>query len=108
DPGDFRNTVPRFAPENRAANQAVVDLVKRIAERKGATPAQVALGWVLAQRPWIVPIPGTTKLHRLEENLGGAGLELTAGDLREISQGLESIQVVGERYPAHLAARAGR
>src|SRR5687767_7042817 len=78
DASDFRNTVPRFAPENRAANLAVVDLVKRIAEKKGATPAQIALAWVLAQRSWIVPIPGTTKLHRLEENLGGADVELTA------------------------------
>jgi aryl-alcohol dehydrogenase-like predicted oxidoreductase len=98
DPTDFRNTVPRFAPENRAANQAVVDLVKRVAEKKGATPAQVALAWVLAQRPWIVPIPGTTKLHRLEENLRGADVELTADDLAEIDAESAAITVHGHRY----------
>jgi aryl-alcohol dehydrogenase-like predicted oxidoreductase len=98
DSTDFRNTVPRFAPENREANQALVDLVKGIAEQKQATPGQIALAWVLAQRPWIVPIPGTTKLHRLEENLGAAQVELTAGDLRDIEGGLSRITVQGHRY----------
>ena len=97
--GDFRNSVPRFAPENRQANQAVVDLVGRIAAQKGATPAQVALAWVLAQRPWIVPIPGTTKRHRLEENLGAAAVALTPDDLREIDGAVSQITVQGERYP---------
>ena len=98
DASDFRNTVPRFAPENRAANQAVVDLVRAIAARKGVTPAQLALAWVLAQRPWIVPIPGTTKLHRLEENLGAADVELTPDDLREIDAAASRIPVQGHRY----------
>ena len=95
---DFRNSVPRFSAENRAANQALVDLVAGIAARKKATPAQIALAWVLAQRPWIVPIPGTTKLHRLEENLGAANLELTADDLREIGTAAAGIALQGERY----------
>ena len=98
DASDFRNTVPRFAPENRAANQAVVDLVGAIAARKGATPAQLALAWVLAQRQWIVPIPGTTKLHRLEENLGAANVELSPDDLREIDAAASRITVHGHRY----------
>jgi aryl-alcohol dehydrogenase-like predicted oxidoreductase len=98
DSNDFRNTVPRFSPENRKANQAVVDLVAAIAARKKATPAQVALAWVLAQKPWIVPIPGTTKLHRLEENLGAVSVELTAGDLREIDEAASRITVQGHRY----------
>ena len=98
DASDFRNTVPRFAPENRKANQSVVDLVGAIAARKGATPAQLALAWVLAQRPWIVPIPGTTKLHRLEENLGAANVELTPDDLRQIDAAASSITVHGHRY----------
>jgi aryl-alcohol dehydrogenase-like predicted oxidoreductase len=98
DPSDFRNTVPRFAPANRAANQAVVDLVRAVAARKGVTPAQLALAWVLAQRPWIVPIPGTTKLHRLEENLGAADVELTPDDLREIDAASSRIAVRGDRY----------
>jgi aryl-alcohol dehydrogenase-like predicted oxidoreductase len=98
DPSDFRNTVPRFAPENRKANQAVVDLVRRIAARKGVTPAQLALAWVLAQRPWIVPIPGTTKLHRLEENLGAVNVKLTSSDLREIDEATSKITVQGHRY----------
>ncbi|HXF96903.1 MAG TPA: aldo/keto reductase [Gemmatimonadales bacterium] len=98
DPSDFRNTVPRFTPENRKANQAVVDLVKRIAVRKRATPAQVALAWVLAQKPWIVPIPGTTKLHRLEENLGAVDVELTPDDLEEIERAAGQITVRGARY----------
>ena len=98
DSSDFRNTVPRFSPENRKANQAVVDLVGRIAAMKQATPAQIALAWVLAQKPWIVPIPGTTKVHRLDENLGGAAVELTPDDLREIDRAAAGISVHGERY----------
>ncbi|HSM36118.1 MAG TPA: aldo/keto reductase [Longimicrobiales bacterium] len=96
--GDFRNQLPRFSPENLRANRDVVDLVERIASQKGATPAQVALAWLLAQRPWIVPIPGTTKLHRLEENLASAELDLTAEDLREIDEAAARIEVQGERY----------
>ena len=98
DKGDFRNTVPRFDPENRKANQALVDLLDTIAARKKATPAQIALAWLLAQKPWIVPIPGTTKLHRLEENLGGATVELTRDDLREIRNAAGRITVQGARY----------
>jgi len=98
DSSDFRNTVPRFSPENRKANQAVVDLVGRIAATKGVTPAQLALAWVLARKPWIVPIPGTTKLHRLEENLGGADVELSAQDLREIDAATSQVAVQGARY----------
>jgi aryl-alcohol dehydrogenase-like predicted oxidoreductase len=98
DSTDFRNTVPRFSPENRKANQAVVDLVGAIAEKKGVTPAQLALAWVLAQRPWIVPIPGTTKLHRLEENLGAMNVELSTADLRAIDQAASTIAVHGQRY----------
>ena len=97
---DFRSTVPRFQADAMAANQALVDLVGTLAAEKSATPAQVALAWLLAQRPWIVPIPGTTKLHRLEENLGGADLVLTGDELARIEQALSGIQVVGERYPA--------
>ena len=100
DSSDFRNTVPRFAPENRKANQAVVDLVSAIAARKVATPAQFALAWVLAQRPWIVPIPGTTKLHRLEENLGAANVDLTPDDLCEIDAAASRMTVHGHRYSA--------
>lgn len=99
-PGDFRNTSPRFQADALAANQALVELVGTIADEKGATPAQVALAWLLAQRPWIVPIPGTTKLHRLEENLGGATLVLTEDDLARILEGLNAIEIVGERYAA--------
>ena len=98
DSSDFRNTVPRFSPENRKANQALVDLVGRIAAKKQATPAQIALAWVLAQKPWIVPIPGTTKLHRLEENLGAVDVELTPDDLREIESAAVQITIHGERY----------
>jgi aryl-alcohol dehydrogenase-like predicted oxidoreductase len=98
DSTDFRNTVPRFSAENRQANQAVVDLVGATAARKGATPAQVALAWVLAQKPWIVPIPGTTRLARLEENLGGADVALSADELREIDAAVSRIEVRGERY----------
>lgn len=105
---DFRNIVPRFSPEARQKNQALVDQIRSIAESKRATPAQVALAWLLAQRPWIVPIPGTTKVHRLQENIGAAAVRLTEDDLRRIEQALASIKVEGERYPAHLAGRAGR
>ena len=104
DSSDFRNTVPRFEPEACAANMALVDLLKRIAERKRATPAQIALAWLLAQKPWIVPIPGTTKLHRLEENLGAADVELTGDDLREIEDAASKIAVHGERLPAQVLA----
>jgi len=98
DDGDFRNTVPRFDPEARKANRAFVDLIGRIAERKGATSAQVALAWVLAQKPWFVPIPGTTKQHRLEENIAASRAELTTDDLREIDEAESSLTAVGERY----------
>lgn len=105
---DFRNIVPRFSPEARKANQSLVDLIGQIAASKKATPAQIALAWLLAQKPWIVPIPGTTKLHRLQENIGGAAVELTAVDLQQIANALSQVQVQGDRYPAHLAARVGR
>jgi aryl-alcohol dehydrogenase-like predicted oxidoreductase len=98
DKSDFRNSVPRFNAENRKANQALVDLISSIAAKKGVTPAQIALAWLLAQKPWIVPIPGTTKLHRLEENLGGASVELTPDDLRDIETAAAHIAVQGERY----------
>jgi aryl-alcohol dehydrogenase-like predicted oxidoreductase len=99
DPTDFRNSVPRFAPEARKVNAALVDLAKKVATRRNTTPPRVALAWLLAQKPWIVPIPGTTKLHRLEENIGAADLELTANDLVEIGAALSKIAVVGERLP---------
>ena len=108
DSTDFRNIVPRFTPEAREANQALVDLLGGIAARKKATPAQIALAWLLAQKPWIVPIPGTTKLSRLEENIGAAAVELTSGDLGEIEAVLSRVTVQGDRYPAHLQARVGR
>ncbi len=108
DSKDFRNSVPRFDPENRKANQTVVEALDKIATRKNATKAQIALAWLLAQAPWIVPIPGTTKLTRLEENLGGAALELTSDDLLEIDSAVAAIEVRGERYPAHLQALVGR
>jgi aryl-alcohol dehydrogenase-like predicted oxidoreductase len=106
--GDFRNILPRFTRDAMRANQALVDLLGRIAERKAATPAQVALAWLLAQKPWIVPIPGTTKLHRLDENLGAADVELSAQDLADIESAASDIQVEGARYPAHLEAATGR
>jgi aryl-alcohol dehydrogenase-like predicted oxidoreductase len=99
DSTDFRNSIPRFSPENRRMNQAVVDVLKRIAERKKATPAQIALAWLLAQKPWIVPIPGTRKIERLEENIGAASIQLTPQDLREIEDAASRITVQGERYP---------
>jgi aryl-alcohol dehydrogenase-like predicted oxidoreductase len=105
---DFRSTLPRFTPENRKANQALVDLLGSIAKRKKATPAQIALAWLLAQKPWIVPIPGTTKLHRLEENIGAAALELTSDDLREIESAASKIMVQGARYPEHIEAMSNR
>jgi aryl-alcohol dehydrogenase-like predicted oxidoreductase len=108
DATDFRNIVPRFSTEARKANQALVKLPGDIAARKQATPAQIALAWLLAQKPWIVPIPGTTKLHRLEENIGAASIQLTADDLRSINDALSKITVQGDRYPAHLQARVGR
>jgi aryl-alcohol dehydrogenase-like predicted oxidoreductase len=108
DSSDFRNIVPRFSPEARKANQAVVDLLGRIAEQKKATPAQIALAWLLAQKPWIVPIPGTTKVSRLEENLGALNIKLTADDLREIDSAASKIKVEGARYPEHLQKMVGR
>ncbi len=108
DSSDFRNRLPRFSPEARKANQALVDLVGNIAKRKKATPAQIALAWLLAQKPWIVPIPGTTKLHRLEENIGAAAIELTADDLREIDSAASKITVHGARYPEHMEQMTGR
>jgi aryl-alcohol dehydrogenase-like predicted oxidoreductase len=108
DSTDFRNIVPRFTPEARKANQALVDLLREIAERKKATPAQIALAWLLAQKPWIVPIPGTTKLERLEENIGAAAVELTPDDLREIESAASKITVQGARYPEELERRTGR
>jgi aryl-alcohol dehydrogenase-like predicted oxidoreductase len=108
DSSDFRNTLPRFTPEARRANQALVDLLGRIGERKKATPAQVALAWLLAQKPWIVPIPGTRKLERLEENIGAAAVALTPDDLREIDGAASKITVQGARYPEHLERMTGR
>jgi aryl-alcohol dehydrogenase-like predicted oxidoreductase len=108
DSTDFRNILPRFTPEARQANQAVVDLIRDIARRKNATPAQIALAWVLAQKPWIVPIPGTTKLHRLEENLGAANVELTADDLRQIETAVSKLNIQGERYPAAIQQMINR
>jgi aryl-alcohol dehydrogenase-like predicted oxidoreductase len=108
DSNDFRNIVPRFSPEARKANRALVDLLGEIAKRKKAAPAQIVLGWLLAQKPWIVPIPGTTKLHRLQENIGAVEFELTPGDLREIDDAASKITVQGARYPAHLQAMVGR
>jgi aryl-alcohol dehydrogenase-like predicted oxidoreductase len=108
DSTDLRNTLPRFTPEARKANQALVDLLGEIAKRKKATPAQIALAWLLAQKPWIVPIPGTTKLHRLEENIGAAAIELTADDLREIDSAASNITVQGARYPEKLEQMTGR
>ena len=108
DSGDFRNIVPRFTAEARKANQSVVDLLSRLAEKKKATPAQIALAWLLAKKPWIVPIPGTTKLARLEENLGAISLQLTPDDLREIESAVSKITVQGARYPENLQKMVGR
>lgn len=106
--GDFRNIVPRFSEESRQANQQLVDIVKDLATEQGVTPAQIALAWLLAKAPWIVPIPGTTKLHRLEENLGAASVTLSPVALSHINAALEQIDVVGDRYPKHLQARVGK
>jgi aryl-alcohol dehydrogenase-like predicted oxidoreductase len=108
DKTDFRNVVPRFDVENRKANQTLVDVLSKIAADKGVTNAQIALAWLLAQKPWIVPIPGTTKLHRLEENIGAAVVDLTAGELAEIESAVSGIEVQGARYPAQLLQRVGR
>ncbi len=108
DSADFRNAIPRFTPENRRANQALVDLLGQVARRKKATPAQIALAWLLAQKPWIVPIPGTTKLHRLEENLGAAAVGLTPDDLRDIDSAAAKITVQGARYPEQLERMTNR
>lgn len=108
DPTDFRNIVPRFSEENRKANQKLVELLGAIATQKKATPAQIALGWLLAQKPWIVPIPGTTKSHRLTENIGGASIILSAADIQEIDAAFAKINVQGDRYPAHLQQRVGK
>ena len=108
DSSDFRSTLPRFTPEALKANQALIDLLNRIAARKNATPAQIALAWLLAQKPWIVPIPGTTKLHRLEENIGAVAVELTPDDLRDIDAAASRITVQGARYPEKLEKMTGR
>jgi len=108
DASDFRNIVPRFTPDNRKANRALVELLVSIAGRKGATPAQIALAWLLAQKPWIVPIPGTTKLHRLEENIGAAAIELASEDLHEIDSVASKITIQGARYPEELERLVGR
>jgi aryl-alcohol dehydrogenase-like predicted oxidoreductase len=108
DKTDFRNIVPRFTPENRKTNQALVDLIGKFAQQKKATPAQIALAWLLAQKPWIVPIPGTTKLHRLEENIGAAAVELTREDLRQLETAASKISVQGARYPEELQKLVGR
>jgi len=108
DATDFRSTLPRFTPEALKANQALVDLLGAIAARKEATPAQIAIAWLLAQKPWIVPIPGTTKLHRLEENIGAAAIELSAEDLREIESAAAKIEVQGARYPESVEQLTGR
>ena len=108
DSSDFRNHIPRFSPEARKANKALVDLLGTIAERKRATRAQIALAWLLAQKPWIVPIPGTRKLERLDENLGALALELTGEDLRAIEVALARIPIQGERYPEHQQRLVGR
>src|ERR1700751_4354228 len=108
DKGDFRNIVPRFNPENRKANQAVVDLIGKFAEQKKATPAQIALAWLLAKKPWIVPIPGTTKLHRLDENLGGATIELTSDEVQSLEDASSKIELEGARYPEELQKLVGR
>jgi aryl-alcohol dehydrogenase-like predicted oxidoreductase len=107
DPSDFRNIVPRFSPEARKANRVLVDLIKAVAERKGATPAQIALAWLLAQKPWIVPIPGTTKLHRLEENLGAVNVELTENDLQQIDEAASRLQLEGARLPEPMLRMTG-
>jgi pyridoxine 4-dehydrogenase len=108
DETDFRNIVPRFSEENRKANAGLVEVLGQIADARGATRAQIALAWLLAQKPWIVPIPGTTKLNRLEENIGAANIQLTPEDVSAIDTALQRIRVVGDRYPAQLQQRVGR
>jgi aryl-alcohol dehydrogenase-like predicted oxidoreductase len=108
DKNDFRNIVPRFSPENREANQALVDLIKQFAKQKKASPAQIALAWLLAQKPWIVPIPGTTKLHRLEENVGAADVTLTGADVQRLNEATSKLELHGARYPEHLQKLVGR
>ena len=108
DKNDFRNVVPRFSPENREANQALVDLIGEFAKQKKASPAQIALAWLLAQKPWIVPIPGTTKLHRLEENIGAADVTLTAADVQRLDEATSKLELHGARYPEHLQKLVGR
>ena len=108
DKNDFRNVVPRFSEENRKANQGLVDLLGKIAKEKNATSAQIALAWLLAQKPWIVPIPGTTKLHRLEENIGAANITLSAEDLKEIKEAVAEIEIVGARYPEQMQKMVNR
>jgi aryl-alcohol dehydrogenase-like predicted oxidoreductase len=108
DKDDFRNIIPRLSEENRKANQSLVNLVKTIAKEKEATPAQIALAWLLAQKPFIAPIPGTTKIHRLQENIGGASVKLSSEDLSKMKESLSQIEIVGERYPQHLQARVGK
>jgi aryl-alcohol dehydrogenase-like predicted oxidoreductase len=108
DSTDFRNTIPRFTPENRRSNLALVDLLSKVAQRKKATPAQIAVAWLRAQKPWVVPIPGTTKLHRLEENIGAVSVELTPDDIREIDSAASKITVQGARYPEKLEQMTGR
>ncbi|HUH32831.1 MAG TPA: aldo/keto reductase, partial [Daejeonella sp.] len=108
DQTDFRNVVPRFSEENRKANQALVDMLGKIAINKNASPAQIALAWLLAQKPWIAPIPGTTKLHRLEENVAAAEVKLSGDDLREINDAVSQVNVQGARYPEDLQKRVGR
>jgi len=108
DATDFRNIVPRFSEDNRKANQALVDLLKGIATKRNATPAQIALAWLLAQKPWIVPIPGTTKIHRLEENIEATSIELSEIDLQEIESAASKISIQGDRYPKHLQSRVGK
>src|SRR5207342_3726281 len=108
DSSDFRSTLPRFTPEALKANQTLINLLGSIAERKKATPAQIALAWLLAQKPWIVPIPGTTKLHRLEENIGAVSIELTPEDLQQLDSAVSRIAVQGARYPEHLQQMVNR
>lgn len=108
DASDFRNIVPRFSEENRKANQRLVSLLSAIALEKETTPAQIALGWLLAQKPWIVPIPGTTKLHRLTENIGGASVDLSVSDVKAINEAFALTKVQGDRYPSHLQNRVGK
>ena len=108
DSSDFRSTLPRFTPVALKANQALIDLLEKIGKRKKATPAQIALAWLLGQKPWIVPIPGTTKLHRLEENIGALAVELTSDDLREIDSAASKVTVQGTRYPENLEQLTGR